>query len=361
MSLEFDRGSRLGCFDPVEMAASDSPVMKLVLEQARTVAATRASVLLSGETGVGKGVVARLIHHWSNRREQPFVAVHCGAIPDTLIESELFGHERGSFTGAHRRKQGDFELAHGGTLFLDEIGTITPAAQIKLLDVLQEQRFHRVGGEKDIEVDVRIITASNHELKQLQEEGAFRPDLYFRLSVFPIEIPPLRERKEDLPRLVDALLERFDRRYRKRIKGLEPLVEAAFRKYRWLGNVRELENILERAVILETTNRITPESIPLDVLDQVDTHVIVPVTTGPAKTLAEVRAVAVARAERRYLETILAAHEGRIAATAEAAGITTRQLSKLLSRYEIEKADFKPPRPSGEPVSAAETAKQEPG
>ncbi len=341
MVSESDRGSAIGGFDPARVA-SESAAMKSVLEQARSVASTRATVLLSGETGVGKSFVARLIHHWSRRRDQPFVTVHCGAIPDTLLESELFGHEKGSFTGAHRRKKGEFELAHGGTLFLDEIGTITPSAQIKLLEVLQDQRFHRVGGEKDIEVDVRIIAASNRDLQPMHEEGSFRADLFFRLSVFPIEIPPLRQRREDLPLLVEQTLDRLNRRYRKNVGGLDPVVEQAFQAYDWPGNIRELENVLERAMILESTDRISPRSIPLEIVHTAEPHILVPAGRSNG-TLAAVRAAAVAGVERRYLESVLTAHDGRINTTAEAAGISSRQLRKLLAKYEIDKADFKPP------------------
>lgn len=323
---------------------SRSPAMQGVLEKARTVAPTRATVLLTGETGVGKGVLAKLIHGLSNRKNQPFVAVHCGAMPDTLLESELFGHEKGSFTGADRRKPGKFEIADGGTLFLDEIGTITPAVQIKLLDVLQERRFHRVGGEHEVEVDIRIVAATNGDLHRMQEEGAFRADLYHRLNVFPIEIPPLRRRKEDLSALVAFLLDRLNGLYSKRIEGLDPVVEEAFHVYDWPGNVRELENVLERAHILEPTPRITAQHVPFEILDTAEKHVAVAVPVGGTKTLAEARAEAVAAAERRYLVELLTTNEGRIDASARTAGITTRQLRKLLGKYEIHKADFKPPR-----------------
>lgn len=331
--------------------------MQTVLEQVRTVAPTRATVLLTGETGVGKGVIARLIHHWSNRGGEPFVGLHCGAIPDTLLESELFGHERGSFTGAHRRKKGKFELGHKGTLFLDEVGTITPAAQIKLLDVVQRQRFQRVGGEEEIDVDVRIVAASNRDLEEMHKRGEFRADLYFRLSVFPIEIPPLRQRGADLSRLVGQILESFSRRYQKRIEGLDPAVEQAFRAYEWPGNIRELENVLERACILETTARISPARIPLEILESAEGQDVVPVLLEPAGTLAAVRGAAVAATERRYLERLLAAQNGRMDASANAAGITTRQLRKLLARHGIDKADYKraraEPKPGPQPGESA--------
>ena len=332
--------------DDESWSSSNCEAMRVVLEKVRTVAPTRATVLLTGETGVGKGVMAKLIHHWSNRRDRPFVAVHCAAIPETLLESELFGHERGSFTGAHRRKQGKFELADGGTLFLDEVGTITPSAQVKLLDVLQERRFHRVGGEEEVEVDVRVIAASNSDLERMQREGLFRADLFHRLNVFPIQIPPLRERGEDLVPLVAQQLQRLNGLYSKQIEGLDPAVERAFLSYSWPGNVRELENVLERAHILESTTRISPQHIPMEILNAAESHVPVPVPVGSSRTLATVRSEAVAAAERRYLAELLKANEGRIDASARTAGITTRQLRKLLTKHGIRKADFKPQRPA---------------
>ena len=349
------RGPAIFGHDPEAWVGSNCEVMRAVLDKVRTVSSTRATVLLTGETGVGKGVIAKLIHQWSNRTHEPFIAVHCAAMPDTLLESELFGHERGSFTGAHRRKLGKFELANGGTLFLDEVGSITHSAQIKLLDVLQERRFHRVGGEELVEVDVRIVAATNSDLSRAQREGHFRPDLFHRLNVFPIEVPPLRERKEDLPALAARLIARLNGLYSKQIEGVEPAVERAFRSYSWPGNVRELENVLERAHILESTPRISPQHIPIEILDSAETHVHVPVPVGSTKTLAAVRSEAVAAAERRYLVELLAANRGRIDASARTAGITTRQLRKLLTRYEIRKADFKQSRPPQDlsPRSAA--------
>jgi len=347
------RGPAIIGHESESWTASECPAMKAVFEKVRTVAPTRATVLLTGETGVGKGVIARLIHHWSNRHEKPFVAVHCGAVPETLLESELFGHEKGAFTGADRRKRGKFELANEGTLFLDEVGTIPAMAQVKMLDVLQERRFHRVGGEEDIEVDIRIVAATNSDLYRAQKEGHFRADLFHRLNVFPIEIPPLRERTDDIPALVAHLIGRLNVIYSKNVEGLEPTVEEAFRRYPWPGNVRELENVLERAHILESAARISTRHIPIEVLDTAERHVPVPV--GPAKTLAEVRHQAVATAEHRYLEELLATHHGRIDASARAANVTPRQLRNLLAKYGIRKADFKrtrlPGAPSLQPVA----------
>ncbi len=344
MPYEPSRGTAIDRHGPAPWNAYACPAMRAAIEKARTVATTRATVLLTGETGVGKGVLARWIHDWSPRAEGPFVALHCGAVPDALLESELFGHERGAFTGADRRRRGKFEIADRGTLFLDEIGTIPASAQVKLLDVLQERRFHRVGGEEDVEVDVRILAATNANLDRAQRNGEFRADLFHRLNVFPIEIPALRDRTDDLPALAAQILERLDRIYGKRIEGLEPEVERAFARYAWPGNVRELENVLERAHILEASNRISARHVPLDVMDAGERHAAVPVAVDPARSLAEVRSRAAAAAERRYLEELLAAHAGRIDASAQAAGVTTRQLRKLLAKHGIRKERFRPPR-----------------
>jgi DNA-binding NtrC family response regulator len=340
-----ESGAEVIGHEPVSWVDAVCPTMQAVLQKVRAVAPTRATVLLTGESGTGKGVLARLLHRWSTRSDQPFVAVHCGAMADTLLETELFGHERGSFTGADRRKKGKFELADAGTLFLDEVGTITPAAQVKLLDVLQERRFHRVGGEEDVEVDVRIVAATNSDLDLAQREGHFRSDLYHRLNVFPIVVPPLRDRREDLPTLVARLLERLNARYAKPIEGLDPTVERAFACYPWPGNVRELENVLERAHILEPTPRITPQYIPLEILDSAETHVTVQVPVGLDRSLAGVRREAINAAERHYLAELLGIHQGRIDPSAHAAGITSRQFRKLLAKHGIRKTDFKPGRP----------------
>jgi transcriptional regulator with GAF, ATPase, and Fis domain len=322
-----------------DILKSGSPIMQQVLAKIRSVAPTITTVLLTGETGTGKGLIARVIHQLSNRKEMPFVAAHCGAVPDTLLESELFGHEKGSFTGAVRRKLGKFELARGGTLFLDEIGTITPSAQIKLLQVLQERTFQRVGGEKDIEADVRLIAATNSDLEQMLEAGTFRKDLYYRLNVFPVELPPLRERMEDLPGLVNLILRRLNRLYGGEIQGVHPDAMKGFAAYSWPGNIRELENVLERAFILESEDQLGPASLPQELQSFAEPVAAVPV--GASMTLAAVRKAAVEETERRYLIEQLRSCEGRIAATAAAAGITTRQLHKLLTRYGISKDPFR--------------------
>jgi DNA-binding NtrC family response regulator len=313
--------------------------MKKAYDLVRSVAPTRTTVLLTGETGTGKNLLAKLIHRHSNRREAQFISVHCGAIPDTLLESELFGHEKGAFTGAVRRKMGKFEIANGGTIFLDEVGTLTSAAQVKLLMVLQEGLFERVGGETTLKTDVRVIAATNADLKQMTEEGLFRKDLFYRLNVFPIELPPLRDRTPDIPHLVEGFLKKMSDFGPKAIRNVHPAVVNAFGGYPWPGNIRELENLVERAYILEPSDTLTPESFPAEFFDQegapgelaIDMH----------NTLAQVRASGVEEIERRYLKDLLRRHKGRINASAEEAGITTRQLHKLMKKYGYRKEAFK--------------------
>jgi len=233
-----------------EEIVGDSAVLKLILRQAETVAPTDSTVLIQGETGTGKELVARAIHNLSNRRERTFVKVNCAAIPTGLLESELFGHERGAFTGAIARKIGRFELAHGGTLFLDEVGDIPLELQPKLLRVLQEQEFERLGSTRTIRVDVRVVAATNRDLARMVAEREFRSDLYYRLNVFPLLMPPLRDRHEDIPQLVRYLAQKYARRMNKRIESIPSETLDALTRYHWPGNVRELENLIERAVIL---------------------------------------------------------------------------------------------------------------
>ena len=228
----------------------------------KQVAPTDATVLLLGESGVGKEVFATAIHENSERAQSAFIKVHCGALPETLLESELFGHEKGAFTGATTKRQGRFERADGGTIFLDEIGDISPHVQIKLLRVLQEREFERVGGEETISVDIRIITATNKNLEEAIKNGTFREDLYYRLNVVEITIPPLRERIEDIPELATKFLNNIAKKYNKNITGFTPEVLKIFLKYQWPGNIRELQNAIETAVVLSTTDIITKDSLP---------------------------------------------------------------------------------------------------
>ena len=249
-----------------------SPAMREMLAIAQKVAESEvSSVLLQGESGTGKDLVAKAIHYQSDRDQGPFVAINCAALPGTLIESELFGYEKGAFTDAKARKEGLFEQAEGGTLFLDEIGEVELGLQAKLLRVLEEGSFRRVGGLKDLPLDVRVIAASNRDLKTESEAGRFRADLFYRLSVIQIDIPPLRERGDDVRLLAEHYIASFRSRLRKSIDGIAPEALAAFRRYEWPGNVRELRNVIERAMILEDDETITTKYLPRGLADELRT------------------------------------------------------------------------------------------
>ena len=325
--------------DFIESLTTNTASVKSVFQKIRSVAPTRTTVLLIGETGTGKNVLSKIIHRHSNREADQFISVHCGAIPDTLLESELFGHEKGAFTGAIRRKLGKFEIAKGGTIFLDEIATISPSAQIKLLQVLQDGTFSRVGGEETIETDARVITATNTDLKALVNEGLFRKDLYYRLNVFPLEIPPLRERIDDIPIFVEIFLKRLNRELQRDIHGIHPYVMDAFRQYAWPGNIRELENLMERACILETTTTLSPDSFPNEIFQKNQDAADLMVNT--VLPIMEARRLVIADFERQYLKNLLTRHQGKISVSAGQAGISTRQLNKLMLKYGIHKEDYK--------------------
>lgn len=330
----------------LDIVQSHSAVMRKVYDSVRSVAPTIATVLLLGDTGTGKGLFSRLIHWHSQRYDKPFIAVHCGAIPDTLLESELFGHEKGAFTGADRRKPGKFELARGGTIFLDEIGTITASAQIKLLQVLQDGTFSRVGGEQLMTADVRVIAATNADLNDLVQQGTFRKDLYYRLNIFPITIPSLKDRLEDIPYLIDLLLTRLNNKYGKGKPRLHPAVQEGFLAYDWPGNIRELENLLERAYILETGPILSPINFPPELI--VNSLKVTPAQSGSSQdlSLAEARQEVIQKFEQGYVQDLLKRCNGKIGPAAEKAGITTRQFNRLITRYNIDKADFRPDRKS---------------
>ncbi len=241
-----------------------SAKMQEVLATVDRVAPTNSTVLLGGESGVGKDLIARAIHQHSRRASGPFVKINCTAIPENLLESELFGYEKGAFTGAASPKPGKFELADKGTIFLDEIGDVPGTIQVKLLRVLQDREFERLGGTKTLKVDVRVVAATNQDLRAALEEGTFREDLYYRLNVVPINIPPLRERKEDIPYLVDHFIERFAKDSAKPLRGITPAAQKLMMEFHWPGNVREVENIIERAVALSTGDMLDTADIRLD-------------------------------------------------------------------------------------------------
>src|SRR5437016_3154247 len=225
-----------------------------------TVAKTNSTILLTGESGTGKGLVAQAIHYHSLRRERPFVALNCGALPETLLESELFGHMRGAYTGADSNKKGLLEVAEKGTIFLDEIGEMSAVMQVKLLRVLQERRFRRVGGLEELQADIRVIAATNQDLAKAIADGRFREDLYYRINVIPIALPPLRERREDIPLLAEHFLAKFAEQMGKPIAGISHEAGDLLVRHDWPGNIRELENVIERAVALEATPSILPDS-----------------------------------------------------------------------------------------------------
>jgi two-component system NtrC family response regulator len=299
--------------------------MQEVVHRAKLVAQSRSTVLVTGETGTGKELVARAIHDWSAQREQPLVRVNCAALPETLIESELFGHVRGAFTGATGNKKGRFALADGGTIFLDEIGTLAPTVQSKLLRVLQEREFEPLGSERTVSVDVRVIAATNRDLRQLVGEGKFQEDLYYRLNVIPIVIPPLRERRDDIPLLVDHFIRRHALRAGKRLDGITPAAMAALVDAPWPGNVRELENTVERAVVLATQPVIQPH----------DVSVMSATTAGPTGLPSLNLKQNIEWVERETVRRALDAALGVKKDAAEAMGISQRAMSYYLAKHRL--------------------------
>lgn len=289
------------------------------------VAPSEATVLLLGETGTGKELVAHAIHRNSPRATGPFVAVNCAALPETLLESELFGHERGAFTGAANRKDGRFVLAHHGTLFLDEVGELTLPVQAKILRVLQAREFEPLGSTRTVKVDVRIITATNRDLEKMVREGRFREDLYYRLNVFPVVLPPLRERQEDLPALAEFFLKKFSEKNRREGISLAPEVLEAFRRYAWPGNIRELENIMERAVIVCQGTVITLENLPPAVQQQ-----------GGWLRAGEEEEPELPELERQLITHTLERVAGQRQQAAEILGISLDELNLKIRSYRLE-------------------------
>ena len=247
-----------------ERMVASSPQMLKIIHLLRHLAASDArTILLQGESGTGKDLAALVLHYNSARSGRPFMNITCTALPETLLESELFGHEKGAFTAARRQKKGLFELADGGTIFLDEIGDMPPSLQAKLLRFLEEKAFRRVGGTEDLRVDVRIIAATNRDMRSLVQEGTFREDLYYRLNIFPVTLPPLRERPDDIPLLAQHFIEQYNTEFRKDMAGIEPAALAVMQAYDWPGNVRELRNVIERGMLLSAGNRLTLSDLPL--------------------------------------------------------------------------------------------------
>ncbi|HLL13611.1 MAG TPA: sigma-54 dependent transcriptional regulator [Pyrinomonadaceae bacterium] len=309
-----------------------SPALEGIIKQARAVASTSATVLLAGENGTGKEMLARAVHEESPRAAEPFVAVSCAALPEELIESELFGHERGAFTGATQARMGRFELADGGTLFLDEIGELSQAVQVKLLRVLQDRTFERLGGTKTLSVDIRLIAASNRDLEREVEEGRFRRDLFYRLNVVPLQLPPLRERREDLPILAAHLAAKAADKHGRAPAALDPALLEALQEYDWPGNVRELENLMERLVVLTTGSLLGTEFLPEKML-----HIQRPADAsegggGDEETTLEGAMLAL---KRRLLVSAMQAEGGNKAAAAKRLGISRSYFHRLIVELNI--------------------------
>ncbi|MCA1989676.1 MAG: sigma-54 dependent transcriptional regulator [Desulfarculus sp.] len=331
---------------------ASNPRMREVLHLAETVASTDVTVLINGETGTGKGLLARALHNSSPRADHPYVEINCAAIPATLIESELFGHERGSFTGAVARKLGRVEVADQGTLLLDEVGEMSLDMQAKLLRFLQEFSFERVGGNKKLQADVRVVAATNRDLRQAVQQGLFRQDLYYRLHVIHLEIPPLRERPEDIPLLAEYFLQRFSLKYGKQVQGFSPHAARQLANHPWPGNVRELEHTLERAVILGRGSQVErlelegearqdaaasqPNILASPLLDSGPTA---PETAGvePEVPLGDY----LDQREKEYLVALLHKYRGNIGATANFAGVNPKTLYLKMNRHGLTKEQFK--------------------
>lgn len=305
-----------------EMVGS-SPQMQAIFTTLRQVASSDAPVLIVGESGTGKELVARAIHHHSPRRQGPFHVINCAALPESLLESELFGHEKGAFTGAHTQRKGRIELAQGGTLLLDEIGDFPLTLQVKLLRFLQHHEMERIGGRQTLTVDARVLAATNKDLHQAMREGTFREDLYFRLAVVTIALPPLRERGGDLVLLANALLQRYAAEQQKKVVGFTRQALTMMQSYSWPGNVRELENRIKRAVIMAQGPRLTPEDLELSA----------PGLLYEGRTLKEAREAL----EKEMIQKTLAKNKGNITRTAVELGVSRPTLHELLARYNIER------------------------
>ena len=316
-----------------------TPQMQDIFQIIRTVAETDATVLINGESGTGKELIARAIHYNSRRKDRPFVVVSCSALPETLLESELFGHEKGAFTGAIRQRIGRFEMADGGTVFLDEIGEMTMPVQLKLLRVLQEREVERVGGNQTIKVDVRLIAATHKDLQRAMSERQFREDLFYRLNVVPLKLPPLRERIDDIPLLAVHFLKKYCEKNQKLIRSITPQAFDAMMHYSYPGNVRELENIIERAVIMEKSDAIQRMDLELAGADgkPVQDFRI----SGHLQQFRTMKADVVERFEKEYLTRVLSMYQGNMSKASRHAGMNIKNFHDKMARYGLKKEEFK--------------------
>jgi len=326
---------------------TESPQMKILMDTVEKIVPSNAPVLILGETGVGKEHLAKVLHNEGPRSTGPFIAVNCAALPEQLLESELFGHEVGAFTGAVRPRRGAFELAHGGTILLDEIGELPLHLQSKLLRVLQEFEVQPVGSEKSIWVDIRVIATTNRDMEDDVKKGNFRRDVYYRLSVLTMTVPPLRNRREDIPALIDHYLDQFCLRLNKEVKGITDNALMVMEQYNWPGNVRELINVIERSIILCQGDKITVSDLPHSLSKKGDVSGLLPIlvemieTDWRGKTLPEVRAQVINMVERAYLQRVLTKTRGKIGDAALKTGIHPRGLYNKMKQYGLSKDDFK--------------------
>lgn len=307
---------------PSELVGN-TPQMHQVFHMIEDVAPSTASILILGETGTGKELVASAIHHQSNRSSQPFIALHCAALSEGVLESELFGHEKGAFTGAIQSRRGRFEMADKGTLFLDEVGEMSLKVQVKLLRVLEKGEFERVGGEKTIKVDARLIAATNRNLEKEVSEGRFREDLFYRLNVISIHVPPLRERKDDIPILSNFFVIKYAKKYKKEIKGFAPEVMDVLSTHHWPGNVRELENVFERAVVLCKKNMITLDYLPKNILPMKEDTSVIKIPLG----------ISLEGAEKEVISKTLQMTQGSKKEAARILGISTRKIEYKVKEW----------------------------
>jgi DNA-binding NtrC family response regulator len=319
---------------------SKNPTMHGIFELINNLGYTTTTVLIEGETGTGKELVARAIHQASQLREGPMVAVNCAALPENLLESELFGHEKGAFTSAVGQRRGRFEMADGGTIFLDEVGDIPPAMQAKLLRVLQERRFERVGGSESIEVNVRVIAASNRSLQQLTQDGKFREDLFYRLNVVKISLPPLRDRLEDVPLLTSYFTSKYSRPGEK-AKEISPQAMEILLHYRWPGNVRELENAIERACVTALDGTIRPKNLPPELWEPNKSATNSAVQIDLERPLTELLRDATTNIEQQYIRKALEKSYGNVGRCAQICGLSRRSISAKIAEYNINKGPFK--------------------
>lgn len=349
------QGDGLAFRDGYKLIGS-SESMKQIFKLIHKLSRVDTTVLIRGESGTGKELVARALHHNSDRRKEPFVAVNCSAIPENLIESELFGFEKGTFTGANRKRVGKFQHAEGGTIFLDEIGDISPQMQVKILRVIQERTITPVGSNREIPINVRIVSATHRPLEKLMSNGSFRTDLYYRLGVMPISLPPLSKRTDDIPELTQSMIKKFNRVHKRQIEGIEPEALDALLKYKWPGNIRELENVIEHAFILESSDRINIDALPPMIQSNsepisqasadpdgaaVDQEVLknnfrLPVTSNGELLYPELKK----QFEVEFIKEALKTYRGRINQTAEQTQMTKVTLLRKLEKYGINPKDF---------------------